>query len=132
LAAWDGARQLLSGSRETVYFERAGGDPFHVASINLMLFASLVFAAVAVVGAFRRLPLAYGAYALAALALPLSYPVDPQPLMSLPRFIAVLFPLFIWLAVVSEERRITRYVAAVSAVGLGIFTWRFASWEWIS
>ena len=132
LAAWDGARQLLSGSRETVYFERAGGDPFHVASINLMLFASLVFAAVAVVGSFRRLPLAYGAYALAALALPLSYPVDPQPLMSLPRFIAVLFPLFIWLALVTEERRITRYVAAVSALGLGIFTWRFASWEWIS
>jgi hypothetical protein len=97
-----------------------------------MLFGSLVFAAVALVGAFRRLPLAYGAYALTALALPLSFPVDPQPLMSLPRFVAVLFPLFIWLAVVSEERAITRYVAAVSGVGLGFFTWQFASWEWIA
>ena len=132
VAAWDGARQLLSGSRETVYFERAGGDPFHVAAINLTLFASLVFAVVALVGAFRRLPRAYGAYALAALVLPLSYPVDPQPLMSLPRFIAVLFPLFVWLAVVTEERRITRYVGVVSAAGLGVFTWQFASWEWIS
>ena len=93
-----------------MYFEPAGGDPFSVAAINLLLFAFLVFAAVAVVGAFRRLPLAYGAYALAALALPLSYPVDPQPLMSLPRFIAVLFPLFIWLAVVTEERGWTRYM----------------------
>src|SRR5215213_4012813 len=27
-AAWDGALQLLSGSREHVYFEPAGGDPF--------------------------------------------------------------------------------------------------------
>ena len=132
VAAWDGARQLLSGSRETVYFERAGGDPFAVASINLGLFATLVFAVIAVVGALRRLPLAYGAYAVAALALPLSYPVEPQPLMSLPRFVAVLFPLFVWLALVSEERRITRYVAAVSCVGLAVFTWRFASWEWIS
>ena len=49
------------------------------------------------IGALRRLPLAYGAYAVAALALPLSYPVGPQPLMSLPRFVLVLFPLFLWL-----------------------------------
>ena len=103
-----------------------------MAAINLLLFAFLVFAAVAVVGAFRRLPRAYGAYALAALALPLSYPVDPQPLMSLPRFLAVLFPLFIWLAVVSEERGWTMQVASASAVGLGLFTAQFAAWEWIS
>ena len=37
-------------------------------------------------------------YVLAALALPLSYPVTAQPLMSLPRFLLVLFPLGIWLA----------------------------------
>ena len=132
VAAWDGVRQVVSGSSETVYFERAGGDPQAVARINLMLFAFLVFAAVAVVGTFRRLPRAYGAYALAALALPLSFPVDPQPLMSLPRFLAVLFPLFIWLAVVTEGRGRTVPVAAVSAVGLALFTSRFASWEWIA
>ena len=131
-AAWDGIRQLASGSRETVYFEPAGGDPFRVAAINLLLFAFLVFAAVAVVGAFRRLPRAYGAYALAALALPLSYPVGPQPLMSLPRFLAVLFPLFIWLALVSEERGRFVPVASASAVGLGLFTTQFAAWEWIA
>jgi hypothetical protein len=131
-AAWDGVRQLVSGSRETVYFAVAAGDPFRVAAINLLLFAFLVFAVVAVVGAFRRLPLAYGAYAVAALALPLSFPVDPQPLMSLPRFIAVLFPLFIWLAVVCEERGRTMHAASLSAVGLGLFTTQFASWEWIA
>ncbi len=131
-AAWDGVRQLVSGSRETVYFELAAGDPFRVAAINLLLFAFLVFAIVAVLGAFRRLPRAYGAYALAALALPLSYPVDPQPLMSLPRFLAVLFPLFMWLAVVCEERGWTTPVTAASAVGLGLFTTQFAAWEWIA
>jgi hypothetical protein len=132
VAAWDGIRQLVSGGRDPVYFEPAGGDPFSVAAINLLLFTFLVFAAVAVVGAFRRLPLAYGAYALAALALPLSYPVDPQPLMSLPRFLAVLFPLFIWLAVVTEKRGWTMQVASAFAVGLGLFTAQFATWEWIS
>ena len=132
VAAWDGVRQLVSGGRDPVYFEAAAGDPFSVAAINLLLFAFLVFAAVAVVGAFRRLPLAYGAYALAALALPLSYPVDPQPLMSLPRFVAVLFPLFIWLAVVAEERRWTTLITSAFAVGLGLFTAQFATWEWIS
>jgi hypothetical protein len=131
-AAWDGVRQLVSGSREHVYFELAAGDPFSVAAINLLLFSFLVFAAVALVGTFRRLPLAYGAYALVALALPLSYPVDPQPLMSLPRFVAVLFPLFIWVAVVSEERGRTAQVTGAFAVGLGLFTAQFAAWEWIS
>ena len=56
MAAFDGARQLLSGSREPVYFEQAGGDPFRVAAVNLMLFGFLVFAIVACVGAWRRLP----------------------------------------------------------------------------
>jgi hypothetical protein len=131
-AAWDGVRQLVGGSQETVYFDRAGGDPDANARINVMLFVFLVFAVIALIGAFRRLPLPYGAYALAALALPLSWPVDPQPLMSLPRFVAVLFPLFVWLALVCEERRRTVPVAVISAAGLAFFTARFASWEWIS
>jgi hypothetical protein len=115
VGAWDGAVAAWDG-----------------ASIDIVLFGFLVFAAAALVGTFRRLPLAYGAYALAALALPLSFPVDPQPLMSLPRFVAVLFPLFIWLAVVTEERGRTVPVAMASAVGLALFTERFASWEWIA
>jgi mannosyltransferase PIG-V len=131
-AAVDGLRQLASGKRSPVYFEQAAGDPFRIAAINLMLFGSLVFALVACVGVFRRLPRAYGAWVAVALVLPLSFPVKPQPLMSLPRFLAVLFPIFMWLAVVAEERRITPHVAGASAVGLGLFTAQFASWHWIS
>ena len=59
-------------------------------------------------------------------------PVDPQPLMSLPRFVAVLFPLFIWLAVVARGARWTTPVTSAFAVGLGLFTAQFAAWEWIS
>jgi hypothetical protein len=131
-AAIDGARQLLSGQTEVVYFEEAAGDPYRIAAVNLMLFGSLVFALVACAGCLRRLPKAYGAWVAASLVLPLTFPVEPQPLMSLPRFLAVLFPIFMWLALWSEERRATARVAAVSALGLGLFTAQFASWHWIS
>jgi Mannosyltransferase (PIG-V) len=131
-AAIDGARQLISGQTEVVYFEQAAGDPYRIAAINLMLFGSLVFALVASAGCLRRLPKAYGVWVAASLVLPLTFPVKPQPLMSLPRFLAVLFPIFMWLALWSEERRATARVAAVSALGLGLFTAQFASWHWMS
>jgi hypothetical protein len=131
-AAFDGARQLLSGKREPVYFEQAAGDPFRIASQNLMLLGFLGFGVVAAVGVVRRLPFAYGLYVITALALPLSFPVSPQPLMSLPRFLAVLFPLFMWLAMVCEERKATARVAAVSAIVLGLFVTQFASWYWVA
>jgi hypothetical protein len=128
----DGVRQLASGSRSPVYFEAAAGDPFRIAAINVMLFATLVFALVACLGVLRRLPRAYGLWVGASLVLPLSFPVTPQPLMSLPRFVSVLFPVFMWLALVCEERRSTDLVAAASALGLGLFTAQYASWHWIS
>jgi hypothetical protein len=131
-AAVDGARQLASGQREVVYFEEAAGDPYRIAAINLMLFGALVFAVLACAGCLRRLPKAYGAWVAVSLVLPLTFPVKPQPLMSLPRFLAVLFPIFMWLALWSEERRATARVAAVSALGLGLFTAQFATWHWIS
>lgn len=131
-AAIDGARQLASGQREVVYFEQAAGDPYRIAAINLVLFGALVFALVACVGVLRRLPAAYGAWVAASLALLLSLPVKPQPLMSLPRFLAVLFPIFVWLAIWCEERRATERVAAVFAIGLGLFTAQFATWHWIA
>ena len=132
VAAVDGARQIASGAREPVFFEQAGGDPFRVAAMNLMLLATLVFALAGTVGVLRRLPFAYGAYVAAALMLPLSYPVGPQPLMSLPRFVIVLFPIFMWLAIVCEERGITDRVAAASAVGLGLFVTQFAGWYFVA
>jgi hypothetical protein len=132
VAAFAGARQLLSGSRETVYFGAAAGDPFRVAAHNLVLFGFLVFGVVAAVGVLRRLPFAYGAYVVCALMLPLSFPVASQPLMSLPRFLVVLFPIFMWLALVCEERRLTERLAAASAVVLGLFVTQFAGWYWVA
>ena len=133
VAAWQGARQLLSGAREPVFFSAAGGDPFVAARHNIELFVWLGLALAATAGVLRRLPAAYGAYVVAALALPLSYPVAPQPLMSLPRFVAVLFPLTIWLAVWMTGRAVReRVVLAACAAGLVVYTGIFATWHWVA
>ena len=71
---------------------------------------------------------------LASLAVPLSYPVGPQPLMSLPRFLAVLFPLFMalgaWMAEGGGVRRVA--VLGPSAAGLTVATAVFATWHWFA
>jgi hypothetical protein len=125
-------RQLASGSREPVYFEPAGGDPFFVAVHNLGDLAFLAFAVVAGVGALRRLPAAYGVWAACALVVPLSFPVGPEPLASLPRYLVVLFPLHMWLAAWAQERRVGRPVLAASTLGLALLTAPFAAWVWVA
>jgi hypothetical protein len=134
VAAVDGVRQLVHGSDFPVYFAKAGGDPMAIGRHNLALFLCLVIAVPAVVGALRRLPLAYGAYAAAALLLPLSYPVSPQPLMSLVRFEAVLFPLFIWLGWWMARGPAWRRVAVLSlfALGLAMCSALFSTWHWVA
>jgi len=133
VAAFQGARQLLSFQRTHVYFAVAGGSPFVDAGHNLMLFAFLAAAVPMCVGALRRLPFAYGAYVLAALALPLSYPVAPEPLMSLPRFEVVLFPLAMWAGAWLAERPRARLPAlAASAAAMALFTAEFATWHWVA
>jgi len=122
----------VHGSPTPRYFEENLGDPFQVAADSLMLLGFLVFAVVACVGALRRLPFAYGAYAAVALAMTLSYPLDAQPLMSLPRYMVVLFPLQMWLARWSGERGGVERAVGVSAVLLGLFAAHFAHWGFVA
>ncbi len=133
VAAFEGARQLLSLQRTHVYFTVAGGSPDVDAGHNLMLFAFLLAALPMIAGVLRRLPFAYGAYVLAALALPLSYPVAPEPLMSLPRFEVVLFPLAIWAGAWLAGRPRARLPALVAAALLmALFVGEFATWHWVA
>jgi hypothetical protein len=126
-AAWGGARDLLGGTPPP-----AGA--FDLRWLNLALGLTLVAVLVATAGALRRLPLAYGLYAACALALPLSYPVEGHPLMSLPRFAAVLWPLHLWLALVLLERspRARGVVVGVSLAGLAAVSAEVATWGWVA
>ncbi|CAB4952720.1 unannotated protein [freshwater metagenome] len=77
----------------------------------------------ALVGAARRLPPAYAAYAGCALLLPLSSPATEGtgPLMSLPRFLGVLFPLAMWAGWWLSRGRLQRTRRIVLAgLGLGL------------
>jgi Mannosyltransferase (PIG-V) len=132
-AAFEGARQLLSLQQRHAYFALGGASAFIAAEHNLLLAAFLLGGIVATIGVLRALPLAYGAYVLAALALPLSYPVSTQPLMSLPRFLVVLFPLGIWFAAwLAAHPRARVPALACSALLLAFFTAQFATWHWVA
>jgi hypothetical protein len=132
-AALQGARQLLSAQRAHVYYPIASGSPFVSAGHNLMGLAFLLAAVPLFVIALRILPLAYGVYAIAALALPLSYPVPAQPLMSLPRFLVVLFPLSMAFAVwLAAHPRARIPALAVSALLMAFFVAQFATWHWVA
>ncbi len=132
-AAFEGVRQLLSGQSTHVYFPAAPGSPTVAAGHNTVLFAFLILAVPCLVGVLRRLPLAYGAYVVVALALPLSYPVTSQPLMSLPRFLLVLFPLTMWLAAwLAPRPRLARATVVVSALAMVCFVGQFATWHWVA
>jgi hypothetical protein len=132
-AAFAGARQLLSGQTHTVYYPRAGGDPMIVGWHNVMLFGFLLAAVPLLIGALRRLPLAYGVYALLATCLAVSFPVTPEPLTSVPRYLVVLFPLPMALALwIARHPRLRLPVLGASAVSLAGFTELFATWHWIA
>jgi hypothetical protein len=129
-AAWNGLELLVAGAPTQP--DSPIGSPARIAVQDLLLLGYLGFAVVATVGVARRLPAAYAAYVVAALMLPLSYPMDSQPLMSLPRFLVVLFPLFMWLGAVCAERGRTTAVAAVLGLGLAVSTAEFAAWRWVA
>jgi len=108
---------------------------YHGQSHDHLNIAELGFLALAVaggIGALRKLPVAYGTWVLVSLVpIFVSQPPD-NPFWSSPRFIVVLFPIFLWLAVVCERRRLTTQVVALFAVGMAVFTAQFALWSFVA
>jgi hypothetical protein len=138
---WDGAvsvAQLAAGPSHhllaTPTPEAAGqlAAPLTLATVNLTDLAFVVFAIVALVGVARRLPLAYFAYTAVALVVAVSAPTQYEPLMSLPRYVAVFFPLQIWLAMWAVDRGRLTQTLTVSAAGLALLSAEFATWRWVA
>jgi hypothetical protein len=50
--------------------------------------------------------------------------------ISVPRYVLMMFPMFLVLALVSKKKLVTVAITAVSLVGLFFFTWLFASGAW--
>jgi hypothetical protein len=82
--------------------------------------------------AFIRFRPAYGLYTGASLLIPLSFVFAGRPLMSLPRLVLPLFPIFWALARLTERRRLAHdLIVAVSAAGLGVMTMLFVDWLYV-
>lgn len=124
-AAWRDVEAVTSGVPDN-------GIPGGRYQANLVALAFLAFAVVAAVGAFRRLPVAYGAWIIVGLVPALTSIRVGFPLFGLPRFVLVLFPIFMWLAMVLEPRGLTERVVAASAAVLGIFTVAFTAWVFVA
>jgi Mannosyltransferase (PIG-V) len=128
-------RAASSGLRwigaQPVYAPSIGGA-FSSGAESILLFAVFGIAAMALVAAFRRLPIAYGAYGLVALLAVTWSPVANQPLQSLDRYSLTIFPLWMAAGAWLSERRLTRATVLVSAALLAFWTFQFASWTWVA
>lgn len=84
---------------------------------------------IAVLAGVRMLRGGYLAYALASLAVPLFMPLPDRPLLSMPRFVVVLFPAFWVLANAVERRRLPEpLVVATFAGGYALLAALFINW----
>jgi hypothetical protein len=96
--------------------------------------AFLGLALIAAVGVLRKLGRAYGTYVVLALLVLLSEPMLHQdPLFSFPRYVLVVFPLWIWVGyVVADRPGLRSIVFASSTLLLVIFTAQFATWRFVA
>ena len=116
-----------------VHWTPSGAGIHHAIAVNAEDLAFLVLFVPLAVVAWRRFGAAYGLFAAASLAVPLSYPSSRWPLLSLPRFGLVVFPLFLALAAIAAGRpRLHTAIVACSSVFLGIAVVQWALWQWVS
>ncbi len=132
-AGWAGVRQLASGSHTHTYWPAVEGtDPMRVAAVNLECLAALVLFGILTVIAWRRFGAPYGLFSALSLAIPLSVPSERWPLLSLPRFGLVIFPLFMALAVVGGRPRAHTAIVSISSMLLGVAVVQWALWQWVA
>jgi 4-amino-4-deoxy-L-arabinose transferase-like glycosyltransferase len=129
VAGWRGVEQFVVGHGTNV----PGTNPMHAAAENLQALVFLALFLVLTVVAWRRFGAPLGLFAAVSLLIPLSYPSSRWPLLSLPRFGLVIFPLFLALAALTAGRpRLHTAIVACSAFLLGIAVVQWALWQWVA
>lgn len=127
--------QRVAGSPFTT-IARSFGFAIHVATENqgywIIDLLVTAFVAVPLILWWRRIPLPYLIYAGVSLLIPLAYPFPPRPLLSVPRFVMVLFPAFWAMADASERHRLPpALVIATFAGGFALLATLFMNWWYI-
>jgi hypothetical protein len=133
-SAVQGGRQIISRQTRHLYWPSPDANSvMPLAYANLMNLTALAIAGLAIWYGLRRLPVAYSAFAIAAVGYPLLFPARFQPLLSMPRFVLAAFPLFISIALYTDERPRTRVVVSVVfLIGLVLLTGKFAVFSWVA
>ncbi len=92
------------------------------------LLLAIVLGALAV----RWLRPSYSIYLWAGIIFPLFSATPHNPLLSYPRFLAVLFPAFIVLALTGRNRYANQIITWASLLLLALYTIRFVNWYWVA
>ena len=79
-----------------------------------------------------KLPLEYSVFPLMLYAIPLFSPSTIHPLMSMSRFLIVMFPLFVGLALLTRRQMSFRLALVPSIVLLALLTVQFSTWYWVA
>ena len=117
---------LAAGAREGVRYLGSYPGGYHTVDLVVVLGALLAAGWVAL-----RMRATYAVWVAASLLLPLTMAFDGRPLLSMPRFVVVVFPLFWALARLAERWRAHDVVVATSAAGLGLLSVLFVNWYYI-
>jgi hypothetical protein len=115
---------LLAGGREGVRYFGTYPGGYHTVDLVLVLVALAAGVWVA-----RRARLTYAVYYWASLLFPMTLVFGGRPLLSLPRFLLVMVPLFWALARLAERWRVHDLVLAACALGLGLCSVLFVGWH---
>jgi hypothetical protein len=103
-----------------------------VANSDVLELVVTIFSLVLALIGLRLVPLYLTAWVLPGLVIPLLQPSQVHALMSMPRFVLVLFPLFIVLGMLVRHRWIRIPAVIISVTLLVLLTTQFALWYWVS
>ena len=129
-ADWGWLRQLIDHPSWSLVTSNAWRKSV-ANSDTLELVSTILFIVLIVIG-FKVLPLYQSLYLVPGIFIPLFQPSSVHPLMSIPRFGLVLFPLFIVMAILLRKRILYLPAAAISIVLLVLLTVQFSTWYWVS
>jgi len=126
--AWrpDGAQQPIATIVSAVQFA------WRYQSWWLLDLTVVTLAVIGIVLAVRRIALTYTVYAAASFLLPLLLPLSSRPLLSMPRFMAVVFPVSWGWALAAERRRPPETATLVAFTGgFALLAFLFINWQFV-
>jgi hypothetical protein len=98
---------------------------------NVLELFFTVFFIILTIYVWKKLPRLYGVYSVTLMLLFVSRFGNPQPLVSMARYVLEIFPVFLLLAVWGSKAWINRLILYLSVLGLLFLSAQFAIWGWV-